>query len=254
MKRYFEAFAYPLRRNNLGVMILGIVVLVVVPSVLSYVPMAGGALSLAINLLLTAYYAIFLRSILHASMKGDAEFPAWPDMEHPVTLFEDLFSIAMPFFVSFLPLILLRVSVSGLSALVSMGFIYQSALPAGFSQSSTGMAALSTALLIFGWLYLPMAILVWTYYGGTSILNPIGVLRSAWRTGPSYLLLVFLVAAMIVGAWSISLLSQRWLTSFSSSLLAFYALVVAMRMLGTHYQIHRKTLGWEEERTLPEPV
>ena len=252
MRRYFEAFSYPLRRGNAGVLLLGVAVLVIVPSVLSVVPLGGSLAGIGIDLFLTGYYALFLRSILHASMEGRDDFPAWPDLERPTDLIEDFFSLVAPFIVSFLPLILLRASASGFAALQSMGFLFRSAVPAGLSQASPGYALLSVGLLILGWLYLPMAILVWTYYGGASILNPIVVARSAWRTGASYLLLVVLVAAMISGAWGLSLLPEGFLTSIGSSLLAFYALVVAMRMLGTHYRIHRETLEWE--RRAPEPV
>src|SRR6185503_5769697 len=101
--------------------------------------------------------------------------------------------------------------------------------------TSPTLAVVSTALLIGGWLYLPMAILVWTYYGGTSILNPIAVVRTAWRTGAAYLLVVILFAAMVIAAWGVSLIPGRFITGFGAALLVFYALVVAMRLLGTHY-------------------
>lgn len=252
MRRYFEAFSYPLRRGNAGVLLLGVAVLVIVPSVLSVVPLGGSLAGIGIDLFLTGYYALFLRSILHASMEGRDDFPAWPDMEHPMDLIEDFFSLVAPFIVAFLPLILLRASASGIAALQSMGFIFRSAVPAGLSLASPGYALLSACLLILGWLYLPMAVLVWTYYGGASILNPVAVARSAWRTGPSYLLLVTLVAAMVTAAWGVTLIPGKFITSFGASLLTFYSLVVAMRMLGTHYRIHRETLEWE--RRAPEPV
>jgi hypothetical protein len=253
VKRYFEAFAYPFRRENLGVLGLGIFVLAIIPAILSFVPIAGGALGLCIDLGIVGYYALFLQSILHASMEGRPELPAWPEMQHPTDLLEDFFSIIAPFMVSFLPLIVLRASIAGLSALQSMGFILRSAVPAALAGSSPGMMLLSGILLAGGWLYLPMAILVWTYYGGSSILNPVAVLRTAWRTGPSYLLLVFLVASLVMAAASVSLIPGKFITMFGSSLLVLYALIVAMRMLGTHYRIHRERLGWEG-RQAPEPV
>jgi hypothetical protein len=253
VKRYFEAFGYPLRRENLGVLALGIFVLSIVPALLSIAPIAGGTLGICLDLGIVGYYALFLQSILHASMAGRDGIPAWPEMEHPTDLLEDFFSIVAPFIISFLPLIILRASIAGLSALQSTGFILRSAVPAGLEGSSPAMMLLSGLLLVGGWLYLPMAILVWTYYGGTSILNPIAVVRTAWSTGPTYLLLVLLVASMVTAAWAVSLIPGKFITTFGSSLLALYSLIVAMRMLGTHYLIHRERLGWEE-RQAPEPV
>src|SRR5205809_2463432 len=142
---------------------------------------------MGIDFLILAYYAVFLRSILHASMEGREELPLWPEMSHPTDLAEEVFSIVAPFIVSFFPLIILRASIAGIGALQSLGFIVQSALPVPLLESSPWVGVLSTLLLIGGWLYLPMAILVWVFFGGSSILNPIAVARSAWRTGPSYL-------------------------------------------------------------------
>jgi hypothetical protein len=251
--RYLEAFVYPFRRENLGVLGLGIFVLSIVPAILSIIPVPGGTLGLCLDLGIVGYYALFLQSILHASMEGRPELPAWPEMEHPTDLLEDFLSIVAPFIISFLPLIVLRASIAGLSALDSAGFIFRSAVPAALAGSSPVMMLISVMLLIGGWLYLPMAILVWTFYGGTSILNPVAVVRTAWRTGPSYLLLVLLVASMVIAAWSVSLIPGRFITTLGSSLLVLYALIVAMRLLGTHYRVHRERLGWEERRA-PEPV
>ncbi|MBI3855382.1 MAG: hypothetical protein HY293_06800 [Planctomycetes bacterium] len=249
MRRYFDAFAWPFRGGNPGVLVLGVAVLSLGPLLLAFVP---GALGLGLNLCIMAYYAIYLRSILHASMEGDDRFPAWPEIEHPTDLVEELFSILAPFLVAFLPLLLLRVGLSGIAALDSMGFLLRSAVPAAISTATPVLTILSAALFLFGWLYLPMAILVWTFYGGSSILNPVAVARAAWQTGGSYLMIVVLVAGMVTAAWSVTLIPGKFITTFGASLLTFYALVVAMRLLGTHYRIHRERLGWE--RRAPEPV
>jgi hypothetical protein len=238
-------------------MLAGVAVLALGPALLKLLiprnQMAGAALCLGIDFLVLAYYAVFLRSILHASMDGREELPLWPEMSHPTDLAEEFFSIVAPFIVSFFPLILLRASIVGIGALQSLGFIVQSALPVPLSEASPWTGALSALLLIGGWLYLPMAILVWVFYGGSSILNPIAVARSAWRTGPSYLLLVLLVAAMVMAAWGVSVIPGNFITTLGTWLLTFYALVVAMRLLGTHYLIHREDLGWEAPRA-PEPL
>lgn len=252
MKATLEAFTYPLRRENLGMLVVGLFVLSFIPTVLSYVPLGGGILASVIDLFLLGYYTLFLQSILHESMSGKDHIPAWPDVSHPFELLEECLAIAAPFLISFLPLILLRASAAGFSALQSSGFILRSSMPVFLADGTSWRMGLEAALVILGWLYLPMAILVQTFYGGGALLNPIAVARAAWQTGPSYLLLAFLVWAMVTAAWAVSLIPGKFITAFGSSLLVFYALIVAVRLLGTHYRTHREQLGWE--RGAPEPV
>jgi len=252
VKPIAEAFTYPLRRENLGMLVLGLFVLSFLPTVLSYIPIGGGVVAGVIDLFLLGYYSLFLQSILHASMSGQDRIPAWPDAHHPFELFEECLAIATPFLISFLPLILLHASAAGFSALQSSGFILRSSMPVFLTEGTPWRIGLESMLVLLGWLYLPMAILVQTFYGGGALLNPVAVARAAWQTGPSYLLLAFLVWAMVTASWAVSLIPGRFITAFGSSLLVFYALIVAVRLLGTHYRTHRERLGWE--RGAPEPT
>jgi hypothetical protein len=241
VKSTLEAFSYPLRRENLGVMLLGVAILSVVYSILGLTYRGFW-----IELLFVSYYAIFLQSILHASMEGRETFPAWPEAQSPEEFFQDFFSIIAPFIVAFLPLLLLHGADEGLSAFAAPGLIFRFAVP------SSATTTISAVLLLAGWLYLPMAILVWNFYGGWSILNPIAVAKAAWRTGSAYLFLVLQMAGLITAAWSVTLIPDPFITTFGASLLTFYALVVSMRLLGSFSRTHRATLGFERE--LPEPA
>jgi hypothetical protein len=245
VKSTLEAFAYPLRPENLGVMLLGVAVLSILYSI---VILFGRAVE--IEIILLSYYVIFLQSILHTSMEGRDKFPAWPEAQGIADLFEDFFSILVPFLVAFLPVMLLRASVEGFS--VSPRFIFSSAGPASLLSPSPAVNAAAAVLLIAGWLYLPMAILVWNFYGGRSILDPVAVVKAAWKTGPDYLLLVLKMAVLVTAAWSVTRIPDKVITTFGASLLTFYSLVVSMRLLGTFYRTHRATLGFERE--LPEPA
>ena len=246
MKSTLEALAYPLRRENVGVMLLGVAVLSVLYSIVS---LSGRAL--VIEVILLSYYAIYLQSILHTSMEGRDKFPAWPETQGIDDLFDDFFSIVVPFVVAFLPVFLLRVCTEGVF-FGSISALFRCAGPSALMSPSETVNAISAVLLLIGWLYLPMAILVWNFYGGKSILNPVAVAKAAWRTGPDYLLLVLKMAALVTLAWSVTLIPDRFITTFGASLLTFYALVVSMRLLGTFYRTHRATLGFERE--LPEPA
>lgn len=233
-------------------LVLGLFVLSFLPTVFSYVPIGGGVLAAVIDLFLLGYYVLFLQSILHATMSGEDRIPAWPDAHHPFELFEECLAIVAPFVVSFLPVILLHASAAGFSVLASTGFILRSSMPVFLAEGTPWRIGLESALVIAGWLYLPMAVLVQTFHGGAALLNPIAVAKAAMQTGPSYLLLAFLIWGMVTAAWAVSLIPGKFITAFGSSLLVFYALIVAVRLLGTHYRAHRERLGWE--RGAPEPV
>lgn len=242
---YVEAFAFPFRKDHLGIVVFGLFVLTVVPAALAFIPIGGGAVSGALDLVFLAYYAVFLQSILHATMQGSDRIPPWPDFTSPLELFGNLLTIAAPFAASFLPVILVHASMAGISALSSSGYILQAAVPAVLAEGSAWHHAVVLPLVLLGWLYLPMAILAWSFFGGTSILNPVAVFKAAWSTGPSYLVVAFLVWLMVTAAWAVSLIPSRFITSFGSSLLVFYALIVGIRLVGLHYRLHRARLGWE---------
>jgi hypothetical protein len=245
VKPYWDAFAFPFRREHLGVLVFGLFVLTFIPAGLSLIPIGGSAIGNVLDLLLLGYYAVFLQSILSATMEGSDRIPAWPELESPMELANEFFTIVAPFLISFLPLILLRVSAAGWGALQSSGFVLRTSMPASLAEGAPSRIAIELVLLALGWLYLPMATLAWTFYGGSSILNPAAIAKAAWNTGPRYLLVAGLVWMMVTAAWAVSLIPGEFLTSFGSSLLVFYALIVAIRLVGTHYRLHREQLGWE---------
>jgi len=250
MKPYWAAFAFPFRRGNAGPLIFGLFLLTFIPAVLSAVPIGGGAISMVLDLLLMGYYAVFLQSILQATMVGDDRMPAWPEFSSPWELLEDFLTIVAPFVVSFLPLILLHVCAAGFPLLQSAD-VLRSAVPGVLAEGSVSRIGLEIPLILAGWIYLPMAVLAGTFFGATSILNPVAVAKAAWSIGPSYLLVAAAIWAMVTAAWAVSLIPGRFLTTFGSSLLVFYSLIVALRLLGTHYRLNRERLGWERPQVEP---
>ena len=67
MAPYLRCFGYPFRKSNLPLMVLGCVVFVGIPTFISLIPFAG-VLALIVQVFLVAYYAVFLHSMLGASM------------------------------------------------------------------------------------------------------------------------------------------------------------------------------------------
>jgi hypothetical protein len=260
MSPYLRCFAYPFTKANLPVMLIGIAVFVGIPLVLSRVPFSG-VLVVIVQLFLVAYYAVFLQSILGASMMGREEFPAWPEHSDPQDLMADILSLAGPYVVSFLPLLVLRCCYANFGAFGErawgyLTFFLSGPTPYSLPDVPSWFGPVSWALAGLGLLYLPMALLVWSFYGGRSILNPFAVVRSACRTGPSYLLLVGLIAGLCAAGWGIGAVTARFRTDFleslASALILFYALAVALRLVGVHYHVNRGKLDWE--RVEPEPV
>jgi hypothetical protein len=246
---YWAAFAFPFKRENRGILVFGLFVLSVGPWILGLIPLGGSMVLFVVDLALLGYYAVFLRAILQTTMEGGDHIPPWPDMDSPFGLVEDFLSLLSPFLVSFLPLILFRASLAGFDALIDSGFVLRSSMPAPLTDGCLWRLSLEIPLLVLGWLYLPMATLAWTFYGGWSILNPVAVAKAAWSTGASYLGVVGLTWAMVTAAWTVRLIPGEYLTSFGSTLLVFYALIVAIRILGIHYRLHREQLGWERLRS-----
>ena len=259
MAATFRCFGYPFRKSNLALMALGAVVFVVVPTVFSLIPIAG-VLVLIVQLFLVAYYAVFLHSILGASMAGRDEFPAWPEQAGVQDLAEEIFALAGPYVVSFLPLIALRCAYANFGAVGervwgAAGLILSGPLPYDLPEVPPWFEPLSWALAVLGLLYLPMALLVWSFYGGSAILNPFAVVRSIRQTGRSYMVMVAAVAATLSALWGFGRITARLpygaIRSLADALVLFYALAVMMRLIGTHYFLNRDKLEWEKPGELP---
>src|SRR4029079_12725 len=118
----------------------------------------------------------------------------------------EIFALAGPYVISFLPLIALRCAYANFGALGERawgyaGFILSGPLPYDLPEAPPWFAPLSWALAVLGLLYLPMALLVWSFYGGSAILKPFAVLRSIRQTGATYLFVVAGIAATLFGVW-----------------------------------------------------
>jgi hypothetical protein len=259
MTAYLRCLGYPFRKSNLPLMLLGALVFVVVPSIFSLIPLSG-VLVLIVQLFLVAYYAVFLHSILGASMEGRDEFPAWPEHPGVQDLAEEIFALAGPYVVSFLPLIALRCAYANFGALAERawgiaGMILSGPLPYQLPEVPSWFEPLSWALAALGLLYLPMALLAWSFYGGSAVLNPIAMVRSIRQMGLSYLIVVAGIVAILCGVWGLGRVTARLhadgLRSLADALVLFYALAVMMRLIGTHYFLNRDKLEWEKPGELP---
>jgi hypothetical protein len=122
-----------------------------------------------------------------------------------------------------------------------------------FPKGPPAFLAAATALWFAGWMALPILLLAWPFGGLRSVLHPVALLRAAGRSGREYPLVALFTAALFIGAWAVTIIPvpAGWeaLSSYRAYGVAFLALIVAARVVGTYYRRHREALGWERERT-----
>jgi len=227
------------------------------PQAVAWLFPLGGLVAALVQILLVLYFALFFQNILEASMAGKVEFPAWPEQSGGSSFLESILSFLGPYIVSFLPLIVLRCAYANFGKLGSQGFgliqvFLSGPIPMVVPQVPAWFEPVSWMLAGAGLIYLPMALLVWSFFGGNAVLNPWTVIRFALRAGGSYALLVGLIAALLFGWWIgvglLSALPVEWMRSILTVFSLFYVLCVVMRMIGLLYFENRHRLQWEAAR------
>lgn len=252
----FRGLAYPLQKSNLWILIAGVAAYFI-PQLLARAFPVSGWVAAVVQAALVLYFALFLQAILESSMAGKESFPGWPEASSALAYLEAILGILGPYVVSFLPLIALRCVYADFGNLGRQGFgvigIFLSGpIPYHAPQSPAWFEAASWCLAAAGLAYLPMALLVWSFFGGNAVLNPLIVIRNAMRAAGSYALTVVLVAALLVGWWAatglFAQLAIGWLHSLAGGFTLVYVLCVAMRLIGLHYFLNREQLQWERNR------
>lgn len=254
---FFRGFAYPLQKDNLWILIAGVAAYFV-PQLLAWAFPMSGWVAAVLQAALVLYFALFLQSVLESSMAGKDSFPGWPEHSSALAYLESVFGILGPYVVSFLPLIVLRCVYFDFGNLGRQGFgvvsvFLSGPIPYAVPQSPAWFDTVSWILAAAGMAYLPMALLVWSFFGGNAVLNPVIVIQNALRAAGSYALTVLLVAGSLAAWWGgmallIVQLPMAWARSLAAGLTLVYVLCVAMRLIGLHYFLNRHVLKWERAR------
>jgi len=251
---YLRGFAYPLQKNNPSVLIAGVAAFFL-PQVLAWAFPISGWVAAVVQAAL--YFALFLQSILESSMAGKDSFPGWPEHSSALAYLESVFGILGPYVVSFLPLIVLRCAYADFGNLGRQGFgvvsvFLSGPIPYAVPQSPAWFEPVSWILAAAGMMYLPMGLLIWSFFAGNAVLNPVVVIQNALRAGGSYAVTVGLVSGLLVAWWgALSLLSQfplAWARPLMGAITLVYVLCVAMRLIGLHYFLNHHLLRWERTR------
>jgi hypothetical protein len=263
MGRYAAAFAWPFRPSNLPPLVMGGAIAVLVPGFLMLLPLPVVLLGAwPLILAVAGYYALFLREVLEGAMAGRDELPAWPDFDGVYAQARDFFSVMAPLVAAFLPTAVLVF----LTSEVEIGWWnpvppFERVIAGPLMRSAASPAWVPPALgalWLAGWLAFPILVLAWPFFGIGALFHPVLLVRSAVRSGGEYFVAALLTAALVLGAWGVTRIPVpsrlEWFETFRPFGVAFLALVVAARVLGTFYHAKRSALGWEREsRPLPEP-
>lgn len=242
-----DALAYPLRRHNALILGIGVLVACLPPILYRLLPTVQGAgqyimlIGLIFECAVLCLLLVFFHSILETSTKGDERAPEWPEVADLQALAGRAFHVIIPLVVSFLPL---------------LGFFVTRRLM-GRVDMPPGVLWLSCGLFALGLFYLPMALLVHSFYGETAVVNVVGVARSIGRTWRDYMKVVGMM--LLLGAVTLFLTAEvaafpAFLAYPVTAALQFYFLAATMRAVGLIYARNRERLGWEPQKVVgPEP-
>jgi hypothetical protein len=253
MRAYLDAFAWPFRPPNLPSLLFFAAVAVLVPGTLGLFPSVllwgGWPLFLA----LAGVYAVFLRDILQNAMAG-RDCPPGRPAEELFELVHELFSVLGPILAAFAPLAALRITCGAWpldlwEPLPPLTELIGGPIAPDFFRGSPLFRTPSVVCWFLAWVALPILIVAWPFGGPRSILHPIALIRAASRAGLEYLLTAVLTAGLFIGSWAAMRISVpkglEALTSYRAYGVAFFALVVAARVVGTFYYRNREALGLE---------
>jgi hypothetical protein len=233
-----DALIYPLRPAHAARLAIGAgfaCVPVLVAAVLPELPYVG-VVALLISGVVFGTILVFLHSIMESSTRGEAAMPGWPEATSAGELVSGALHVLFPLAVSFLPMI-------GYWAYVVISVEWE-----GVRTITTERLAVTAALAAAGLVYLPIATLIFSFWGEWALFNVVGTIRSVARMPGDYFRVVLLLIGLLmlnsVAGWIAARLP--WIVSLVFGAFAgLYLLAVAMRAIGLLYHRNRARLGWE---------
>jgi hypothetical protein len=227
-----RAFVYPFRGAGTIILLFATVLF----AALEF--MGRGIMGILMKGALIGYLYSYMQTILHSTAAEDNEMPGMPAMDD---LLSGFLRVAGTVLISFGPAMVL--------AYVAIAH----------DQPTAGVALIPA--IIFGALYLPMAMLAVAMKDNVMAANPLIVVPSICRVPLEYLVTAVLVGAIAGARWVGDFLTSSMAgesmmgTSVTKMLLLFglraiwaffgvYLLTVMIRILGLLYLTKRERLGW----------
>ena len=197
------------------------VVLSVIADLASLAPLIG----VVAVILLSGYFCAIYYQLIQSSAVGGKEAPDFPDTSN---LFEDIIwpmlQIIVVALVSFGPLI---------------GYMI-------WADDETGSAIVALALMGFGVIYFPMAILSVVILGYTGAVGPHIVIPAIFRGGWIYWVgVILLVGLYSIGSFIQDIFSGRIIIGhLIMAVVSSYTMITNARILGVVYRERQEELGW----------
>jgi FHA domain-containing protein len=229
------AFMYPLKGDGLILLIAGGIFLMIIDAakfIVKYGFIYGLVAFIFLTVFGTGYLTAYLRRILTDSAIGENKMPDWPD----ITDFGG--DIASPFFQ------LLGTVIFCFSPAIAVTIYAMSA-----SEGGPWLGSITTASILFGCIYFPMAFMAVAMFDSVAAVNPLLIIPSILKIPKEYALTIILFVAILVVRWLgetilPEILPVPVLPSIFASLFSLYLLAVEMRILGLLYWTNKGELGW----------
>lgn len=228
------ALSFPFRGNNPVILASGVLFASLPPVIgdllpaLPYVGLVGAIL----QGLVAGLVLLWSHEVMTSAMKGDEELPSWPAIDDLSEMVSQALHVLAPFAISFLPAIAF--------------FVWWQVSREGAAMTPGALLVGGAATLV-GLLYLPMGLLVFSYYGEAAIFHVPLVVRSSWRAGRDYWAVVGLLAALALAFAPLSIWIGSWprlLANPAGALAGILFLTVTMRAVGLLYRRHQADLAW----------
>ncbi len=232
------AFAYPFKRNGIILLLIGSILFVVLEFLSSVSsPSVGGRIrvtrfSILITVITVGYLYAFMQKVIVHSAQGEDGMPDFPELG------EWWSDILQPF------LFLLGVS------LVSFG---PGLLVLIFSGENIAQGILGMAMLGFGALYFPMALLAVAVSDNFIGLSPHIVIPSMLKVFPAYIVALLMIGTLFgirlagglaVNSIPLEMIPIKIFATLVMGFISLYLLTVNMRVLGLLFRSYRARLGW----------
>jgi hypothetical protein len=230
------AFKYPFKGDGVILMCVGTFILLLVDGmryVSKYAFIYGFIAFILLTVFGTGYLSAFLRRVITSTAQGDEEMPEWPDIEDFASdIFAPFMQLIGTVLFCFAPTI-------GLT-------IYAIA---GSNGDSSWLGWATTASLLFGCAYFPMAFTAVAMTDSVVAVNPLVVIPSIMKVLGQYLLAVIVSAGIFLVRWLlfallVAVLPIPVVPTIITSVIGLYLLIVDMRILGLLYRNNQDELGW----------
>jgi len=233
------AFKYPFKGDGVVLICAGTILFLLVDGarwISKFALIYGLIAFILLTIFGTGYLTAYLRRVISSTAQGDDEMPEWPEIQDYAS---DVFVPFMQFIGAvvfcFAPMI-------GLT-------IY--ALVRSSEGDSSWLGWATTASMICGCVYFPMAFTAVAISDSVFGVNPLVVIPSIMKVIGQYLLTVVVLAVILLVRWLFhrllgTILPVPLLPTVITSLIGLYLLVVEMRILGLLYRTNKEKLGWYE--------